>query len=87
VNAHEPPIGSEVVDRHEQRWEHVEGATGNHYWVRSDIDDGDPESWIRVNEFGPLRLAWIVGDLQTGGVREELRPMVSVAPEDFFLQA
>jgi hypothetical protein len=57
MSAPEPPIGAEVVDRLDRRWEHVEGTYGNHYWMRSDIDGGDPESWTRVNEFGPLRPA------------------------------
>lgn len=86
MSTYEPPIGSEVVDRHGQRWEHVEGTYGNHYWMRSDLD-GDPESWIRVNELAPLQLVWIVGDLGNGDTREELRPLVAVAPEDFFPQA
>lgn len=70
----EPPIGCEVVDRHDVRWEHVAGTCGNHYWMHADAS-GDPESWVRVNEFGPLQLVWTVGDMQSGEVREELQPL------------
>lgn len=77
----EPPIGSEVVDRHDVRWEHVEGAYGNHYWLRS--PDGDPESWTRVCEFGPLRLAWITASMEGGEAREVLRPLTWVDPAEF----
>lgn len=83
MNPPEPPVGREVVDRLDQRWEHVEGTYGNHYWMRSDIDGGDPESWTRVSEFAPLRLVWLVGDLQSGGVHEVVRPLTWVDPEDF----
>lgn len=80
----EPPIGSEVVDQHDCHWEHLEGTYGGHYWMRSDyLPDGEPESWVRVNEFGPLRLVWITADLQTGAVIEDLRPLSAVSPEDF----
>lgn len=71
----EPPIGSEVVDKHDVRWGHVEGTHGNHYWMRADTQDGDPESWVRVNEFGPLRLAWLVNGV------EELSPLSWVDPK------
>jgi len=70
----EPPIGCEVIDKHGVRWEHVEGTYGRDYWMRSDsVPDGEPESWVRVNEFGPLRLVWITADLRTGEIKEDLQ--------------
>lgn len=69
----EPPIGSEIVDCHDVRWEHVDGTYGNHYWMHADAS----------GEFGPLQLAWTVGDMQSGEVREELQPLTWVDPEDW----
>lgn len=50
----EPPVGSRVIDGRGMLWERQPEG----YWLHDYGDrDSDPESWVRVCEFGPVHLA------------------------------
>jgi hypothetical protein len=51
----EPGPGSRVRDKHGHVWGNTEDQS-HPGWSNWQIDDSDPESWIYVNQFGPLTL-------------------------------
>lgn len=63
ANDPEPPVGAKVMDTMAWRWEHQPEG----YWLKAD-GSGDPESWARICEFGPVLLLADTDEVTAGDV-------------------